>query len=45
MKVQFAGFLAVFEALDRQEVEYILIGEVAVILHGLERLTRDIDIS
>lgn len=44
MKDQFAGFLTVFEALDRQEVEYILIGGVAVILHGLERLTRDIDI-
>lgn len=32
------------DARNRQEVDYVLIGGAAVILHGLERLTRDIDI-
>lgn len=41
---QFAEFIKVFKAFDEHKVEYILIGGVAVILHGLERLTRDIDI-
>lgn len=41
---QFKEFLEVFKALGRQNVEYVLIGGVAVILHGMERLTRDIDI-
>jgi hypothetical protein len=41
---QFKNFLHVLEALDKNEVEYILIGGVAVILHGIERLTSDIDI-
>ncbi len=43
MKDQFKNFLSVLEALAQQEVEYILIGGVAVILHGIERLTSDID--
>lgn len=34
----------ILEALEQHDVEYILIGGVAVILHGSERLTRDIDI-
>ena len=29
---------------DKHEVDYILIGGVAIILHGMERLTRDVDI-
>ncbi len=41
---QFAEFIKVFKAFDEQNVDYILIGGVAVILHGIERLTRDIDI-
>lgn len=41
---QFTEFIKVFKAFDEQNVDYILIGGVAVILHGLERLTRDIDI-
>lgn len=44
MKDQFKNFLSVLEALDKKGVEYILIGGVAVILHGIERLTSDIDI-
>jgi hypothetical protein len=41
---QFKEFIEVFKALGRQKVDYVLIGGVAVILHGMERLTRDIDI-
>lgn len=33
-----------FEALDRAKVRYILIGGFAVVLYGMQRLTRDIDI-
>ena len=40
----FKEFLEVFKALGQKKVDYVLIGEVAVILHGMERLTRDIDI-
>ncbi len=41
---QFVQFRDVLEALAGHKVEYILIGGVAVIIHGVERLTRDIDI-
>ena len=41
---QFKEFLEVFKALGQQKVDYVLIGGVAVILHGMERLTRAIDI-
>ena len=44
MADQFRDFIAVLNAFDRHEVDYILIGGVAVILHGMERLTRDVDI-
>ncbi|OQX95510.1 hypothetical protein B6I21_05025 [candidate division KSB1 bacterium 4572_119] len=44
MANQFKKFIIVINALNSFKVEYILIGGVAVILHGLERLTRDIDI-
>jgi len=40
---QFKEFLEVFKALGQKKVDYVLIGEVAVILHGMERLTRDKD--
>jgi len=36
--------MRVLESLDKKGVEYILVGGVAVILHGIERLTHDIDI-
>jgi hypothetical protein len=44
MSNQLNKFLTVIDALNSYKVDYILIGGVAVILHGLERLTRDIDI-
>lgn len=44
MTNQFQNFIAVINALNKYNVDYILVGGVAVILHGLERLTRDIDI-
>ncbi len=44
MTDQFKEFLEVFKALYQKKVDYVLIGGVAVILHGMERLTRDIDI-
>lgn len=40
----FENFLKILRALAREKVEYILIGGFAVILHGLSRLTADIDI-
>ncbi len=41
---QFEQFKRVLDALAEHQVEYILVGGVAVILHGIERFTRDIDI-
>jgi predicted nucleotidyltransferase len=40
----FEFFLQILRALAQEKVEYILIGGFAVILHGLARLTADIDI-
>ena len=40
----FNKFIKVFEALEREEVDYILIGGFAVILYGLPRVTEDIDL-
>jgi len=40
----FGNFLKILRALAKEKVEYILIGGFAVILHGLARLTVDIDI-
>ncbi|MBN2012093.1 hypothetical protein JW960_22380 [candidate division KSB1 bacterium] len=44
MNDQFEEFLKFLDALDRNNVEYILIGGVAINIHGLDRLTRDVDI-
>lgn len=44
MNNQFENFMSVLDAFDKQKLEYILIGGAAVILQGIERLTRDIDI-
>lgn len=41
---QFNNFLSVLKALDKEGVKYILVGGVAVIFHGIERFTSDIDI-
>lgn len=37
-------YLDLFAALDRHKVEYVLIGGLAVALHGIERNTMDIDV-
>ncbi len=39
----FQEFLKVLRAMDDEEVEYILIGGFAIILHGLPRFTMDMD--
>ena len=41
---QFDKFFKVFKALEKQNVDYILVGGVALVLHGMQRLTQDIDI-
>jgi hypothetical protein len=41
--VDFARFLDVVRAFEREGVEYVLVGGVAVNLHGLARMTEDID--
>jgi hypothetical protein len=41
--MDFARFLAVVSAFEREGVEYVLVGGVAVNLHGLARTTEDID--
>jgi hypothetical protein len=38
-------YLDLFSALHRHEVEYTLIGGLAVALHGIERNTMDVDIA
>ena len=43
MANQFQDFLRVLKAFNAFELEYVLIGGVALILHGMERLTRDMD--
>ena len=37
-------YLDLFSALHRHHVEYVLIGGLAVALHGIERTTMDIDL-
>ena len=37
-------YLKLFQALDRQKVRYLLVGGVAVNLHGAERMTMDVDL-
>ncbi len=38
------SFVAVLKALNANEVEYILVGGLALILHGIPRVTEDLDI-
>jgi hypothetical protein len=38
-------YLELFAALDRHKVDYLLIGGLAVSLHGVERSTMDVDIT
>jgi predicted nucleotidyltransferase len=44
MNIQFNEFLKLLKALEEHQVKYVLVGGVAVIIHGMERLTRDIDL-
>ena len=44
MPDQFKEFITVLDAFDKQRVDYVLIGGVALVLHGMGRLTRDVDI-
>jgi len=41
---QFSKYMRVLEALEKQQVDYVLVGGFAVIVLGMQRLTRDIDI-
>ncbi len=41
---QFNEYMRVLKAFEKQNVDYILVGGFAVILFGMQRLTRDIDI-
>jgi hypothetical protein len=38
-------YLDLFSALARRRVEYVLIGGLAISLHGIERATMDIDVT
>jgi len=38
-------YLELFSALTRHHVDYVLIGGLAVSLHGVERATMDVDIT
>jgi hypothetical protein len=42
--MDFEAFLRLMEALRRQGVEYVLVGGVALSLHGLVRATEDVDL-
>lgn len=42
--MSFDEILEVFRALEREGVEYVLVGGVAVGLHGFERATSDVDL-
>jgi len=44
MEDLFEKFLQVLEAFEKEEVDYILVGGLAVILHGMPRLTQDINV-
>ena len=37
-------YVELFQALEKEQVRYLLVGGVAVNLHGAERLTMDVDI-
>ncbi len=44
MNMNVESFMAVLKALHDHEVEYILVGGLAVILHDVPRVTEDLDI-
>lgn len=44
MNDQFQDFIKVLGAFEKENLDYVLIGGVAIVFHGFERLTRDMDI-
>jgi hypothetical protein len=42
--MEFERFLAVLRALERERVEYVLVGATALGLHGIIRATEDVDL-
>ncbi len=40
----FQKFLKIIDALEKEEVDYVLIGGFAVVLYGLPRFTQDLDL-
>ena len=40
----FNRFVAVLDALEKEKVDYIVIGGFAIVLHGMPRFTQDIDL-
>jgi len=40
----FERFITFIEALNKEDVDYVLVGGYAVILYGMPRMTQDIDI-
>lgn len=38
-------YTRLFDTLDRHQVQYLLVGGLAVSLHGIERATMDVDIT
>ena len=38
-------FLSLFALLNAQRVRYVLVGGLAVLLHGIDRITADIDLA
>ena len=43
-RMSFDEIVEIFRALDREGVEYVLVGGVAIGLHGFERATADVDL-
>jgi predicted nucleotidyltransferase len=37
-------FLSIFHEFERRNIHYVLVGGLAVLLHGVDRLTADIDL-
>jgi hypothetical protein len=38
-------FLSLFSALERANARYVLVGGLAVVLHGIDRITADVDLA
>ena len=38
------NYRSIFEALDESQVDFVVIGAVALVLHGSARVTRDLDV-